>query len=92
MPTTTIEYNYTIGAHFLGYLFNGDLSGLNDTEEDLVLQFERDLIGLVCEHNGYHYIVSVDNDDPYFGFESHFEQCDLTGLWGDCVGITVTII
>ena len=60
-------YTYTISAHFLPALVNGDDSGLSDDESRALLAFELDLPG-----NGH---WSADDADSF-----DFARCDVTGL------------
>lgn len=69
------QYDYTIGTHYISAIINGDTSGLNDDEEQMLNDF------LSCDvfQNG-HWAVP-DNDES-------FSRCDISGLMGDCSDMT----
>ena len=65
-------YTYTIGAHFLPALINGDESGLSLGEGNALASFDANLPG------AGHW--SCDDAD---GFD--FARCDVTGMMGAVV-------
>lgn len=63
---------YTISEHFLSALFNGDESGLDDSEGKALNSWLNSF-----NHNNGHW--SYDDQ------ESEFKRCEVTGLMSDCV-------
>lgn len=63
-------YTYTIGAHFLPALINGDESGLSLEEQNLLAGFDANLPG--AGHWDY------DESE-------HFARCDIGGLHASVV-------
>lgn len=66
------QYNYNIGAHFLGALINADDSGLSDEEIAALNAWEADSHPL---SNAGHWTVSEDSTD--------YGVCDVTGAGSD---------
>jgi hypothetical protein len=60
---------YRIADYFIAAMVNGDTSGLEDEEEGLL--------------DGFLQSIGVGTWD--YGSEADFAQCDVTGLWGNCV-------
>ena len=69
----TVEY--TIGSHFLPYIFNADSSGLNDED---ITRFNE---WWAREFDSWIPTIDVNDDDDG---HDEFAQCDITGLMGDC--------
>lgn len=65
-------YTYTIGAHFLPALINGDESGLDLQEQNLLSSFDANLPGA-----GHWSYGDADTFD--------FARCDITDLMSACV-------
>ena len=65
-------YTYTIGAHFLPALINGDETGLTLEEQNLLSGFDANLPGA-----GHWSCGDAD--------EFNFARCDITDLMSACV-------
>ena len=87
MKTIILHETY-IGTQFLCALEYGDNTGLDDGEERQLDDWYSGLIALAEDRYGVH--------DPVLHFEygeqSEFETCDVTGLRGDCVAVSVIIL
>lgn len=85
---TIILHETWIGTQFPCALEYGDLTGLDDGEERQLDDWYSGLIALAEDRYGVH--------DPVLHFEygeqSEFETCDVTGLRGDCVAVSVIIL
>lgn len=64
-------YIYTIGAHFLPAIINGDESGLETYEQNLLASFDANL------PSGHWSFDSAD--------DGHFARCDITGEMSQCI-------
>jgi hypothetical protein len=87
MKSHTIHDDY-IGTQFPVALEYGDVTGLEDDEERQLEDWYSGLIALAEDRYGVH--------DPVLHFEygeqSEFETCDVTGLRGNCVAVSVIIL
>lgn len=87
MKTIILHETY-IGTQFPCALEYGDATGLEDCEERQLDDWYSGLIALAEDRYGVH--------DPVLHFEygeqSEFETCDVTGLRGDCVAVSVIIL
>lgn len=77
-----------IGTQFPCALEYGDNSGLEDGEERQLDDWTSSLVAEAEDRYGVH--------DPVLHFEygeqSEFEACDVTGLRGNCVAVSVIIL
>ena len=64
-------FEYTIAAHFLTALINGDFSGFTDLEEKQFKAWHDNLPKV----NG---IIQPVEDESFFG------ECEICGLYADC--------
>ena len=70
------EYEFTVSENLVPAIFNGDYSGLDDNEDNLLSFFlDSDIF-----KNGHWGLT--DNT------ESSFDRCDILGLYSDCVILT----
>jgi len=69
-------FEYRISKHFLPAIINDDYSGLNDEEINLLNRF------LSEANNLDNATWDIDSDS-----ESHFIDCDITGLFSDCYDV-----
>lgn len=74
--TNPIEHN--INTHYLPALINDDSSSMEDSEEEKLNSY-------VDQHfTGKHLSYPDDCNEA-----ANFSRCDVTGLYGNCVTITV---
>jgi hypothetical protein len=87
MKSHIIHDDY-IGTQFPCALEYDDVSGLEEDEERQLDDWYSGLIALAEDRYGVH--------DPVLHFEygeqSEFETCDVTGLRGNCVAVSVIIL
>lgn len=87
MKSHTIHEGH-IGTQFPCALEYGDVTGLGDTEERLLEGWTAGLVAEAEDLYGAH--------DPVLHFEygeqSEFETCDVTGMRGNCVAVSVIIL
>jgi len=79
----------TLGTHFLGAIFNGDLTGLTANEEHLInseLDFQR---GEAEEQFGED-LSAVTFECT--SSERYICGCDLTKQWSECVEVKVVAL
>jgi hypothetical protein len=78
MPITNDYYDFNVSEHFFSAIINGDYSGLNDEEENLLNRFLS-------------FANTVDNPswqiDDIETQDSHFIDCDVTGLFSNCYNV-----
>ena len=71
-------YDFNIAQQFLPAIINGDYSGLNDFEVNLLDDFI----------NKYSKLDNATWDiDPIENQSSHFINCDITELFSDCYNV-----
>lgn len=69
-------YKYAVSEHLIPAIINGDYSGLDDNEDNLLSFFlDSDIF-----ENGHWAIPD--------SIESSFDRCDIIGLYSDCVILT----
>ena len=83
---TEVLFDTYIGTQFPCAIENGDFTGLDDDED---LDLHRWLEAIDTTAKGY-----SPNAYAYFeyGEESEFEECDVTGMRGNCVAVRVTVL
>lgn len=75
---------YTVPAWAVPALFNGDVSGLTDTEAETVETFERDVIA-ACDPG--HWEMAGELNWPEFETSN-----DIDGLAGDCFRVCYNVL
>lgn len=81
MPKSIETEEYTIGSHFLPALINGDITGLDDEDEELLAAFTFEAVGFRDGH------WSVPEDA-----EPEFAMCEITGFMSECQTIEYVTI
>ena len=71
-------YDFNISGHFLPAIINGDYSGLNDFEVNLLDDFLNKYSKL---DNATWDVDSIESQD------SRFIDCDITELFSDCYNV-----
>ena len=67
-----IEFRFI--SDFAVFILYSDISGLSDSEEKQILDF---LDWVYSEHGAGHW--------DFYGQESDYNRCDITGTMGDCI-------
>jgi len=78
-------YEYTIGKHFLPCLINGDYSGLNDEEVEIIDNFEDQLGDILEKENAYTW--NVEYTECY-----NYSKCELTGMFGEVADVKIVFM
>lgn len=83
-----VTYKYKLGAQFASAIVNGDYSGLTDSEGQQLDLFISQL------PNHYHYKTKQHKlfDMVDYEQEPDFDECEITGLMGDCVDFELSYI
>lgn len=71
-------YDFRISGHFLSAIINGDYSGLTDTE---CIQLDSFIDDYSLLKNSIWDVDTAEDQD------SHFAECDITGLYSDCYSV-----
>jgi len=77
------EYTFTIGAHYLSALIDGDETGLSDAESEELASWLRHVIETNIGTRNHHW-SPTDN-------ENEFGRCEITGERGAVEGVTLCV-
>jgi hypothetical protein len=66
-------YTYNISKHIFAGMINGDLTGLSDTDEELLNKFEANLMDNITP-----VLPEADED------EENLQWCEVTGYISNC--------
>ena len=84
MTITTIPY--TVSGHFLPALINGDLTGLDGSDEGFLERFEREVEEQAKGLGGTHWHQSVSEDEG-----TVFTVCEITDEYANCEEIELVV-
>jgi hypothetical protein len=70
----------------LSYIFNGDLSGIDDKDREMADKFSNEWDDEVKQQDGDSWVIDCDLDDVYFTWNPEF------GLACDVVDCTIIIL
>lgn len=80
MRTETFEH--TVCQHYMSALINGDWSGLDEDEAELLREFVEGAVESARDQGAASWTWTYDSDE-----EASFQTDDVSGLMGDCVGV-----
>ena len=81
-----IEYKYTIAEHWLCPLINDDYSGLEDDEVNELEGFLNSLPKHYHFKSRMHSTWDIEEEEPFFA------EDEITGLYTNCLNVTLIFI